>query len=76
MAQILPSYPDQPWHQSPTKSYSRVKVEKLSGACGAEISGVDLAKAVKEPDTMKEIKQVGTSECGSFCLGVLILCVP
>jgi len=58
MAQILPSYPDQPWHQSPIGTYSKVKVEKLSGACGAEISGVDLAKAFKEPETMKEIKRV------------------
>lgn len=61
MSQILPAYPDQPWFQSaaPASRYRKIAVERVSGACGAVISGangsrLDLARA--DAETIAEIK--------------------
>ncbi|KAI9026041.1 taurine dioxygenase-like protein [Hyaloraphidium curvatum] len=55
MAQQLPAYPDQPWFQPEPVPFRRLTITPASGACGAEISGVDLAKL--DAQTVAEIKQ-------------------
>jgi hypothetical protein len=47
------------WFQTPETDkplYKHIKVSRISGACGAYIRGVDLARSVDDPEVMGEIK--------------------
>ncbi len=45
---------------------SRIEVEPIAGACGAELHGVDLVEAIDDPGAIAEIRQALLDHCVIF----------